>query len=79
MLRQTVLHVSLTFLAGYAKKLVVRDVLYLDYFSELCLQQTTFKSEVKSPPGKISGMLLVLKVTDTLNLVFFHPIIKHTT
>ena len=66
-------------LAGYAKKLSVHDVLYLDYFSELCLQQTTFKSEVKSPPGKISGLLLVLKVIESLNLVVLHTVIQHTT
>lgn len=40
---------------------------------------TISQSCVCSKQPKISGLLLVLKATDTLNLEFFHPIIKHTT
>ena len=39
----------------------------------------TLRSEVMCPPGKISGLLLVLKVIESLNLVVLPTVIQHTT
>lgn len=51
------------------------DVLYLGPLSELYLQQTTSRDEVVSLPGQIPGLLpIVIKVIESLNLVFLSPI-----